>query len=266
MLSYRDLVSGLKQINLDAHTPVIAHASLSAFGEIRGGADALLGALLSQVGGLMMPTFTYTTMITPQEGPAENGMAYGSGEDQNRMAEFYSPDMPADRLMGVTAEMLRRHTQARRSTHPILSFSGLNVDDALEAQTLAEPLAPIEALADQGGWVVLLGVDHTCNTSLHVAEKRAGRTQFIRWALTQEGVRACPGFPGCSNGFEAIQPLLSGITRSVTIGSAEVRAIPLVPMLDIAAGWIREDPLALLCSSPDCERCQTIRTITAPTP
>ena len=130
---------------------------------------------------------------------------------------------------------------------------------------LCKPEEPIEALAGRGGWAVLLGVDHTCNTSLHAAEKRAGRKQFVRWALTEEGVRACPGFPGCSNGFEQIAPLLKAITRTVRIGSAEVRALPLAPMIEIAAGLIREDPLALLCSSPDCERCQTIRLISAPT-
>lgn len=265
MLSYRDLVSGLKQINLDANVPVIAHASLSAFGEVRGGADALMGALLSQVGGLIAPAFTYNTMITPLEGPPDNGLTYGSGEDQNRMAEFYSPDMPADRLMGAFAEALRLHPQAKRSAHPILSFCGVRVDEILQTQTLEEPLAPIEALAARGGWVVLLGVDHTCNTSLHAAEKRAGRKQFVRWALTEEGVRACPGFPGCSNGFEQIAPLLKAITRTVRIGSAEVRALPLAPMIEIAAGLIREDPLALLCDSPDCERCQTIRFISTPT-
>jgi aminoglycoside 3-N-acetyltransferase len=264
MLSYRDLVSGLKQINLDANTPAIAHASLSAFGEVRGGADALLGALLSQVGGLMMPTFTYATMITPQEGPPENALVYGSAEDQNRMAEIYTPEMPADRLMGVLAETLRQHPQASRSMHPILSFSGVGVEEALQAQTLEAPLAPIEALADLGGWVVLLGVDHTCNTSLHAAEKRSGRKQFVRWALTQDGARACPAFPGCSNGFEQITPLINAITRSVRIGLAEVRAMPLAPLLEIAAGLIREDPLALLCDSPSCERCQTIRSITTP--
>lgn len=266
MLSYRDLVSGLKQINLDVNTPVIAHASLSAFGEVRGGAEALLGALRSQVGGLMMPAFTYTTMITPQEGPPENGLVYGSDADQNRMAEFFTPAMPADRLMGALAETLRQHPQAKRSAHPILSFSGVGVDEALSAQTLEEPLAPIEALAGLGGWVVLLGVDHTCNTALHAAEKRAGRRQFVRWALTEEGARACLNFPGCSNGFEQIAPLVNGITRTARIGNAEVRALPLTPMLEIAAGLLREDPLALLCNSPDCARCQTVRNVTTPTP
>lgn len=265
MLSYRDLVSGLKQINLDANTPAIVHTSLSAFGEVRGGADALVGALLSQVGGLMMPAFTYNTMLTPQDGPAENGLTYGSDEDQNRMAEFFSPDMPADRLMGATAEALRLHPQARRSVHPILSFCGVGVDAALEAQTLEDPLAPIEALAADGGWVVLLGVDHTCNTGLHVAEKRAGRRQFVRWALTETGVRSCLHFPGCSNGFEQIEPLVRNITRRVRIGPAEARALPLAPMIEIAAGLMREDPLALLCSSPHCERCRALRTVAATT-
>lgn len=264
MLSYRDLVSGLKQINLDINTPIIAHASLSAFGEVRGGADALLGALLTQVGGLMMPTFTYNTMITPLAGPPDNGITYGSGEDQNRMAEIFNPAMPADRLMGLAAESLRLHERAKRSMHPILSFCGVGVDEALQTQTLDSPLAPIEKIADLGGWVVLLGVDHTCNTSLHEAEKRAGRKQFVRWALSEAGVRECPGFPGCSNGFGQIEPLVNAITRKTTIGSAVVRALPLSPMLEIAAGLLREDPLALLCSSPDCERCQSTRTLMTP--
>jgi len=264
MLTYHDLVSGLRQIELDSSKPVIAHASLRAFGELHGGAEALLGALFLQLDALMMPAFTYKTMITPPEGPPDNGMLYGSGEDQNLLAEIYSSAMPADPLMGRLAEKLRQHPSADRSMHPILSFAGVGVSQALRTQTLAEPLAPIEALAAASGWVLLLGVDHTCNTSLHAAEKRAGRRQFTRWALTEEGVRACPNFSGCSNGFEQIEPLLRPITRTVRIGAAEVRALPLAAMLETAAALIREDPLALLCSSPDCERCQAIRNHPAP--
>ena len=66
----------------------------------------------------------------------------------------------------------------------------------MAVQTLAEPLAPIGALAQRGGWVLLLGVNQTVNTSLHYAERLAGRPQFTRWALTYEGVRECPQFPG----------------------------------------------------------------------
>jgi aminoglycoside 3-N-acetyltransferase len=49
MVSYRDLVTGLRQLRLNPQRPVIAHASLSAFGDVRGGPDTLLGAILMNV-------------------------------------------------------------------------------------------------------------------------------------------------------------------------------------------------------------------------
>jgi aminoglycoside 3-N-acetyltransferase len=219
----------------------------------------MLGAMLSVLPGLMMPTFTYTTMLIPETGPENNGLSYGSTPDQNRMAEFYRSDMPASRMMGILPETLRTREGAQRSSHPILSFSGVGVDAALAAQTLDEPLAPIRALAELDGWVLLMGVDHTVNTSIHYAERLAGRKQFIRWALTGQGVRECPGFPGCSDGFEKAGPALAAMTRTARIGEATVRALPLAEMIPAVVAMIQQDPLALLCDRPDCERCNEIR-------
>jgi len=259
MVSFRDILTSLKKLEIDPDRPVIVHASLSAFGEVRGGAEGLLGALLTAFHPVMMPTFTYSTMLTPETGPENNGIVYGSGRDLNRMAEIYHPDLPADSLMGVTAEALRRHPNASRSIHPILSFAGVQAESLLARQTQEDPLGPIAALQEREGWVLLLGTDHTCNTSLHFAEKLAGRKQFIRWALTPSGVRECPGWPGCSDGFEQAAPHLDRITRRLEIGPATVRALPLVEMTAIVTNLIQEDPLALLCSREDCERCQAVR-------
>lgn len=259
MLTFRDLSTGLRGLDLPCSVPVLVHASLSSFGAVRGGADTLLGAILSLTGGIMMPTFTYKTMIIPEDGPADNGLVYGTGHDLNRMAVFFSDDLPADPLMGVLAETLRLHPAARRSMHPILSFAGIQVDAALDSQTLAEPLAPIAALADQEGWVVLLGVNHTVNTSFHFAERQAGRKQFVRWALTPAGVAECPGFPGCSDGFEDAAPILEEITRRVKLGDCEVRALPIQPMLETVGDLLHRDPLALLCSRDGCGRCDAVR-------
>ena len=186
MVSFREIFTSLKKLEIDPDRPVIVHASLSAFGEVRGGAEGLLGALLTSFHPVMMPTFTYSTMLTPENGPENNGIVYGSGRDLNRMAEIFHSDLPADSLMGVTAEALRRHPNASRSMHPILSFAGVQVESLLARQTLDEPLGSIAALQEREGWVLLLGTDHTCDTSLHYAEKLAGRKQFIRWALTPE--------------------------------------------------------------------------------
>lgn len=258
-LSYRELVQGLQRLGVPAGKPVIAHASLKAFGEVRGGAETLLGALLSVFPHLMMPTHTYQTMLIPEEGPPNNAMQYGSGRDHNAMAVFFTPDLPADPLMGILPEVLRKHPQAKRSGHPVLSFAGVGVEEALAAQTLAEPLAPIRHLNEQEGWVLLLGVDHTVNTSFHYAEKLAGRRQFVRWALTPAGVVECPGFPGCSLGFEKAAPLLQAVTRETFIGEGRIRALPLAEMTGLLVGALQDDPLAFLCDDPACERCTATR-------
>lgn len=258
MISFRDFIQAFRQVGLSTEQPVIVHAALSSTGEIRGGAETALGALLSISRGILAPTFTYKTMIVPEIGPEHNAMNYGAGKDTNRMAEFFRPDMPADPLMGILPEAVRRHPNARRSSHPILSFAGINVDDAIEAQTIEEPFAPIGVLAAQGGMVLLIGVDHTVNTSIHYAERLAGRKQFVRWALTPQGVRECPRFSGCSDGFEQAAGDLASITRTAQIGSATIRAVQLAPMIEIITALIQRDPLALLCSGGD-ERCAEVR-------
>ncbi len=259
MPTFREITIGLRSLGIPPGSPVIAHASLSAFGDVLGGAETVVGALLSLDSPLIMPTFTYKTMVTPEIGPHQNALSYGSGKDANRMAEFYRPDMPADRLMGRIPETLRQLPQAQRSLHPILSFSGVDAEQALQAQTIEEPLAPIRMIAGEQGWVLLLGVDHTVDTSIHYAERLAGRRQFLRWALTPQGVVTCPGFPGCSNGFEELAAELEGVTRQARIGRAKIRALPLQPLIELVCQKVEKEPLALLCSRVDCERCSAVR-------
>ena len=258
MLNFRNLSSAFHNLDL-GDKPVIAHASLSAFGEVQGGAVTVLGALLSVVDTLLMPTFTFKTMIVPDAGPPNNGITYGSAKDANRMAEFFDPEMPADKSMGVIAETLRQLPDARRSIHPIYSFAGVNADDAIFAQTLEEPFAPIEVLTEADGWVLLLGVNHTVNTSIHYGEQLAGRRQFIRWALTYSGITACPRWPGCSSGFENISPHLAWFTQKIQVGSALVQAVQLKSLLGVVQDLIAEDPQALLCDREGCERCSAVR-------
>jgi len=258
MLTFRDLSTAFQSLEL-SDKPVIVHASLSAFGAVRGGAETVLGALLSATRALVMPTFTYATMVTPSDGPPNNGITYGSMKDANRVTQFFDPDMPADKAMGIIAETLRQHPEALRSQHPIYSFAGIHADEAIQAQTLANPFAPIEALIHADGWVLLLGVGHTANTSIHYGEQLAGRRQFVRWALTYKGIIECPHWPGCSGGFDQITPHLDWFCSKIQVGKALVQAIPLKALVETVQELIEDDPMALLCNRPECERCQAIR-------
>ena len=259
MLTYRDFTTGFGKLDLDRSYPLIVHASLSAFGEVNGGADIILGALLASFDTLVMPVFTYKTMIIPELGPPDNAITYGSGKDTNRLADIFSPDMPADPMMGALAEAVRKHPRSQRSAHPILSFAGIYARSILDTQMTHDPLLPIQRLIDLEGWVLLMGVNHTVNTSIHYAEKLVGRKQFIRWALTESGVISCWGFPGCSEGFNAVAPQLEAVKHSVQLGGAVLQAIPLLALMDVACGMLHADPLALLCERSDCPRCSAVR-------
>jgi len=261
MPGYAELKYGFDELGL-TEVPVIAHASLKKFGNIQGGAKTVVQAMLTSFNGVIMPTFTYKTMITPEVGPPNNGITYGSAKNLNKMAEPFRLDMPPDKMMGILPNQLLHKKEAVRTTHPILSFGGVRVDEILLSQTLFNPLAPIHELAEKGGWVVLINVDHSVNTSIHYAEKLAGRRQFVRWALMSDRIVECPSFPGDSSGFNAIEELIQPSTRRVNMeGSAFIQAVPLKRLLDVTVELIKKSPRALLCHRSDCERCNAVRAI-----
>jgi aminoglycoside 3-N-acetyltransferase len=254
--SLADLKTAFSKLGLSKHL-VIAHASLKAFDSVD--AETMLTALLESTRGVIMPTFTYKTMLNPEVGPPRNGITYGTETDLNKLAEPFHSDMPVDKMMGVLPEVLRKHPKAKRSTHPIQSFAGINANAIVNTQTIFDPFAPIAALAEQDGWVLLLGVDHTVNTSIHYGEKLAGRLQFIRWAIMNDRVVECGGFPGDSDGFNAIAIDVEKYTRRVEVGSALVQAIHLKSLLNAVVQKITANPFALLCTRDDCERCNAVR-------
>ena len=262
MNTYRDLANGFRQLNIPSHQPVLAHVSDLVLSDIKGGAETLLAALLATVDNVMMPTFTFQTMVIPRTGPPNNALEYAI-EDHESSAEVFSADLPSSREMGEVAETLRRHPQARRSSHPIFSYAGVGVDVALEVQSLAAPWAPIQKLSELDGWILLMGCDQTFNCSIHYAEMLAGRKQFVRWALTEEKVVECPHFLGCSRGFIALDSLLQNPPLQEKIGKNLVNVYLMKNLIRETESILQKDPLALLCSDRDCPYCPEIKRWTA---
>lgn len=265
MITVRELFLGFESLPLRGQA-IIAHGSFKSLGRVQGGPKVVIDALIQSCRALIMPVFTYQSMVTPLVGPPRNALDYGTEENMRRRQDGntcdaipFQRDMPADVEMGILAETLRQHSLARRSLHPILSFAGVNADFALERQTIYDPFAPIGALAEQNGWVLLIGVNNTVNTSIHYAEKLAGRRRFVRWALTRKRIVECPEFPADSAGFNAIAEYIESDVETVTIGEARVEAILLNRLIDRVKILLKEDPLALLCQREDCARCNEIR-------
>ena len=266
-VTFRDIQKGLRDLGLTPASRVLLAASLPAFGQVRGGAETVAGAVTSLCRLVLSPSFTLQCRVWPLAGPANNGTHYTGHDDENASAEIFRLDVPVYPGLGPVAEALRHVGGALRSRHPLYSFVavGPDAEKVLLAQSLAEPWGPIAHLAEAEGGadVLLLGADHTANLALHYAEARAGRKQFVRWALTPKGAVECPGCPGCPDGFNAIVPHLRGVSRVAQIGTARVERIPLAALVGVATDLLRRDPLALLCTRTGCERCHAVRSMAA---
>lgn len=220
----------------------IVHASLRSFGQIEGGAATLLGELLRSAATLSAPAFTYSTLLpTPTSNPYNQ----------------FHPGLRVSRDIGRLPQQMVEHPAMHRSFHPALSFVALG-DEAryiTESQSLESPYSPIGALYDLDGLALLLGVDHSSNTSIHYGEYLAGMPLLTRYVPL--GGRVVPtSFPNCSADFEHIAPYVQG--RKVVVGRATLQAYRVRDLVDGAMQLLRHNPEGLLCSHVHC-RCREVR-------
>lgn len=257
-----DLVDGLQQLGLDRTSEVIVHSSLSSFGYVDGGAEAVCAALTEVCGTVLMPGGTWDlTGIPAPPGLVRPDNAYWNAADWSEFdqklseATSFRSDLPVDRWLGRVPEVFRQTCSPLRTSHPLFAYqaAGPAAERLLEAQRPDWPLGPIEAL---DGDVLLLGVTHTSNTTIHLAEQQLGRSLFYRYAKNADGLWIeLPNIPGESHHFDDIEPVLRPATKEIRIGQARVRRIPKDAVLAATRQLIQADPAALLCTdNPEC-RC-----------
>lgn len=183
----RTLVRDLKQLGLHAGQTVIVHSSLSKLGWVNGGPVAVILALeevLTQTGTLIMPTHS-ADLSDPakwQHPPVPETW----WEPIRLTMPPFQPDLTPTRDMGLVAETFRKQAGVLRSWHPAHSFAawGQQAERIVDGHSLEYSFgeeSPLARIYDLEGWVLLLGVGHSNNTSLHLAESRAdfGSKKFI---------------------------------------------------------------------------------------
>ncbi len=239
------------------------HASLRSFGHIEGGAAAVVEAILAERCTLIVPTFSYGFMLRSQPGmrPPRNGWHYGSDWDRTPAPgqhSIYTPDCNeiAPEMGRIAAAVLAMSGRVR-GDHPVCSFAGVGplATEIIATQSARDVFAPLAKLADAGGMVVLMGVGLDRLTLLHLAERRAGRNLFVRWAHGRDGRPIPIEFGGCSDGFEQLRPVLLPMLREVKVGPSGWTILPAREALASAASAIGVDPAITHCGRPDCERC-----------
>lgn len=259
MISFRDLHHTFHSFPISEDQPLLVHISPDFSHRVQGGVKSVLGALKGTFRALLMPAFTYQTMVFPKTGPKDNGVEYNNPPIDNKQARFFSPDLPVSPELGDIPEAFRNLSGVQRSSHPLLSFSGLNLDEALAAQRITHPYAPVAFLAEKEGWILLIDVGQSQNFSIHYGQYKGGRELFTRWALTSAGIKTCPHFPGCSKGFVDLQPQLEEHSHPRKVGGIAITALPLAAVVKEVQNLLDKNSLALLCNQAHCLPCSSIR-------
>lgn len=163
LLTRDDIVAGLRQLGLQAGDGVMVHSSLKSFGQVIGGASAVIEALtevLTPEGTLLMPSFNHGAII-------EAGMP-----------GFYHPEKTPT-INGAIPDLFWRMKGVHRSLDPTHAFAAWGRHSHRYTQfhhrTLTMgPESPLGLLAHDDGYGLLLGVSYGANTFHHVVEMSSG--------------------------------------------------------------------------------------------
>ncbi|GIG19899.1 AAC(3) family N-acetyltransferase [Cellulomonas chitinilytica] len=253
VVTQADLVRDLRALGLSAGSVVLVHASLSRLGTVVGGEQAVVLALeevLGPDGTLVVPTQSWhlcdPAYLADPRIPADRW-----GEVRAALPA-YDPAWTPTRTMGAVADAVRTRAGAVRSPHPHRSFAavGPHAAEVVARHDLADPVgegSPLAALYRLDAHVLLLGVGHDKNTSLHLAEARSGlpvETVPNGAPLLVDGVRRWVTFdePVVDDAdFEAVGTAFAdgpGERRGL-VGCADARLVPVRTLVDFAADWFR---------------------------
>lgn len=185
LVSNESLADDLRSLGLECGMTVLVHSSLSSLGWVLGGAQAVITALenvLGDSGTLMMPA--HSTQLTEPRYWRNPPVPESWWPRIRATAPVFDQHLTPTRSMGTIAELFRNQPAVLRSDHPHGSFAGKGPRaQALLSEHVLEDMwgegSPLARLYEADGHVLLLGVDHGNNSSLHLAENRADLTTKV---------------------------------------------------------------------------------------
>ena len=249
------LTADLRALGVTPGMVAFVHSSLSAMGWVCGGPVAVILALqeaLGPDGTLVMPTHT-SDLTEPSRW--ENPPVPESWWPVIRESmPAFDPDLTPTRAMGVIPETFRKQAGVLRSDHPHVSVCarGPRAQEITADHSLANGLgedSPLGRLYDLHAHVLLLGVGHERNTSMHLAEYRA---DYATKRTIEDGAPAAAGWVAFSEfetdssdfdrvGEDYLQSEAGHAVRRGRVGLADSQLMPQRDVVDFAVSWLEKN-------------------------
>jgi aminoglycoside 3-N-acetyltransferase len=250
------LVADLAALALPRGGVLLVHSSLRSLGWVVGGAAGVVQALrvsLGSEGTLVVPTHT-SQQLDPLCWMRPAVPADRVDEVREAMLPFDPATTPSLRR-GVVAEYVRTHPGACRSNHPTASFAAIGpaAEEIVGGHfpgTRFGRHSPLGRCYDLAARVLLLGVGHESNTSLHLAEHFAAwpskKTEELRMKALVDG-RAVwvehDDLAADSRDFAAVGAAFEASTRAPlasigSVGGTSARLLDMRSLVEFAADYM----------------------------
>ncbi|GJM76326.1 AAC(3) family N-acetyltransferase [Paenibacillus macerans] len=224
LITVETLRADMVNLGVREGATLLVHSSFKSLGEwVCGGPAAVVLALeaaVGETGTIVMPT--HSGDLTDPSGWGNPPVPEAWWEAIREQMPAYDPSLTLPLKMGVIPETFRKQEGTLRSGHPLYSFAarGARTDRIVTAHSLAYGLgneSPLARIYDLRGDVLLLGVGHGNNTSIHLAECRSdypGKTKLINKApMNVNGVRRWVEFPDVAYDADDFEQLGADLRR-----------------------------------------------------
>lgn len=242
MHTRQSLIKDLEKLNIDPKGTLLIHSSMKSIGDVEGGADTVLDALIEYMedGLLVFPTHTWSYIN--EENP-----------------KYYVETSPS--CVGILTELFRKRPGVVRSWHPTHSVAALGQDakEFVEGdEKFDTPCAKgsaWERLLHREATIMLIGVDLRRNTFIHGVEEwidipgRITDDHEQLYTVLPDGTEIpVPSRRHCglswSEHFWKVEDvfLRRGVMYKGRFGDATVRICDTVGMTDLLFDMLRENP------------------------